>query len=403
MIFDFVSIAWSNLKKRKLRSWLTVIGIVISIATIFTLISLSLGLQDAVSEQFRLLGTDKFFIQALGQLAGPGVGGAVQLETSDVDVIEKVSGVNEASYMAISVVKVEYLDEFRYTYTVGIPLDKLNIYNEIQNSKPDEGRLLEKGDRGRVVLGSDYKYGNLFKRPVRVGDEVILNGKAFKVQGIMTPIGNPGDDRNVVMSIEDFRELYNSGERVDQIFVQVDVGENLTQVAERVDRRLMSFRNVDEKTKDFVVSTPEELLGSFQAILNVITAFLFGVAAISLFVGGIGIANTMYTSVLERTREIGTMKAIGAKNKNIYLIFTLESGMIGFAGGVLGVLLGMIVSKIVSYVALQTIGSDLFRAAFPASLIIGCLLFAFIIGALAGSIPSWKASKLSPVDALRYE
>src|SRR3989344_8161131 len=116
MIFNYFNLAWKSLKKRKLRSWLTIIGIIISIATIFTLISLSLGLQNAVSEQFRLLGTDKFFIQALGQLAGPGVGGAVQLETSDVDVIEKVSGVIVASYMAISVVKDENFDEFRNTY-----------------------------------------------------------------------------------------------------------------------------------------------------------------------------------------------------------------------------------------------------------------------------------------------
>jgi putative ABC transport system permease protein len=144
-------------------------------------------------------------------------------------------------------------------------------------------------------------------------------------------------------------------------------------------------------------------LSSFDAILNIITVFLVGIAAISLLVGGIGIMNTMYTSVLERTKEIGTMKAVGAKNSDILWIFLFESGLIGFIGGFMGVLLGYGISKTVEIIAITTLNTTLLRAAVPAYLIFGCLGFAFLIGALSGTIPALMASKLKPVDALRYE
>jgi len=148
-------------------------------------------------------------------------------------------------------------------------------------------------------------------------------------------VGNPADDKNIIMSFEDMQEMFNTQNRVEYIYIQVDAGEDIREVAARVEKRLMSFRGVNEKTKDFIILTPEELLGAFGIILDVITYFLLGIAAISLLVGGIGIANTMYTSVLERTKEIGVMKAIGAKNRDVLLIFLIESGYIGAVGDLL--------------------------------------------------------------------
>jgi putative ABC transport system permease protein len=131
--------------------------------------------------------------------------------------------------------------------------------------------------------------------------------------------------------------------------------------------------------------------------------FLVGIAAISLLVGGIGIMNTMYTSVLERTKEIGTMKAVGAKNSDILLIFLFESGLIGLIGGIIGTLLGLGISKTVEFIAITSLHTTLLQAAVPFYLVGGCLSFAFLIGALSGTIPALMASKLKPVDALRYE
>jgi len=166
---------------------------------------------------------------------------------------------------------------------------------------------------------------------------------------------------------------------------------------------LRKSRDVTEKTQDFTVLTPEEVLESFGTILNIVTSFLLGVAAISLLVGGIGIANTVYTSVLERTREIGVMKAIGAKNKDILYIFLIESGLIGLVGAIIGIAFGIGVVKTIEWIAVNQLATSLLRAAIPIPLILGLLAFGFLIGAISGIWPAWKATKVKPVEALRYE
>ena len=406
MIADYFKFALKNIRKRKLRSWLTILGIVISVAIIFFLISLSVGLRDAVNEQFRTLGTDKFFIMPKGQAGGPGSGGAVELSLKDVDTVEKIRGVKGAAYYNVGNSKIEYDREFRYYIVAGIPIEDNVVFNAMKESigwKIDEGRFLQKGDTGKAMIGSQYKYNNVFKKPIKAGDKIIINGQEFKVAGILQSVGNPGDDKNVFISYEDFKKLYNSGDRVDQIIVQVEAGENAKEVAERTKEKLTKARGLNEKTRDFEISTPEEILASLSTILNIITAFLVGVGAISLLVGAIGIANTMYTSVLERTKEIGTMKAIGARNSDILLIFLIESGFIGLIGGVIGILIGFILAKSVEFIAISYLATSLLKPAFPLYLIAGSLLFSFLIGSISGLLPARQASKLKPVDALRYE
>lgn len=404
MISDYFILALRNIRKRKLRSWLTLIGIFISIATIFVLIALSLGLQNAVEEQFRILGTDKFFVQPQGQLAGPGTGGAVELTQADLDVIKKVSGVRELSPWTGTSAKIEVHDEVRYVTVVGIDLETSDLFMETGAYKAEEGRVLKKGDEGNIMIGSHYKHNNLFKKPLSAGDNILINDKTeFKVRGILEPIGNPGDDRLIYMSIEDFRPLFNIPERVDTIVVQVESGEDIKEVAERTERKLRSSRDVTEKTQDFIILTPEELLESFGTVLNIITGFLLGVAGISLIVGGIGIANTMYTSVVERRKEIGVMKAVGAKNSDITLIFLIESGLLGLVGGIIGVILGIAIGKTIEYIAINQLGTTLLAVSFPVWLIVGCLAFAFLAGAISGTLPAIQAAKIKPTEALRYE
>ena len=398
---DYLKLAWKNLRKRKVRSGLTLVGIVISIAVIFTLISLSLGLREAINEQFKILGTDKLFINPKGT---SGVGsGAVEFTTADVDTIEKVRGVKDISYVAIGNAQVEFEKQKKYFMIMGLPLDKIGLYIDSANIKMDEGDYIKKGETGEVMIGYDYKYNQVFDKPVKTGDKIIINGKSFKVIGIVGSIGNPSDDKNIYMSYDDFKILFNSGEKVDSIIVQVTDQNQIQEISERINQKLIKFRGVTEKTKDFYISTPEELLASFDMILNIITAFLVGVAAISLFVGGVGIMNTMYTSVLERTKEIGTMKAVGAKNSDVLYIFLSESGLLGLVGGIIGIFLGYVISKTIEFIAVNSLNTNLLKAVFPMYLILGCLVFAFLIGALSGTIPALKASKLKPVDALRYE
>jgi putative ABC transport system permease protein len=403
MIKDYSRLAIKNLRKRKLRSWLTIIGIVISISVIFTLISLSLGLREAINEQFKILGTDKLFINPKGTSGAPGSSGAVEFTTTDVDVVEKVQGVKALSYATIGNAEIDFGKQKKYFNVFGLPLDKIQLYIDSASIKMDEGNVISTGETGKVMLGYDYKYSHIFDNPIKTGDKIKINGKEFKVIGIAESIGNPSDDKNIYMSEDEFKILFNSGERVDSIIVQVDNEKNIQQISDSINKKLIKSRGLTEKTKDFYILTPEELLSSFDTILNIITVFLVGIAAISLLVGGIGIMNTMYTSVLERTKEIGTMKAVGAKNSDILWIFLFESGLIGFIGGVMGVLLGYGISKTVEIIAITTLNTTLLRAAVPFYLIFGCLGFAFLMGALSGTIPALMASKLKPVDALRYE
>jgi len=404
MIIDYFKIALKNLRKRKIRSFLTLIGILIAIATIFILISISLGLQSSVEEQFRQFGTDKFFIEPLGQLAGPGTGSAVELTNRDIDVIEKILGVKDLSYWTIASAKIEFNNEIRYTTVIGIPLERSVVFLETGFYKPEEGKLLREGDEGKIMLGSQYKNNKFFRKQVRTANKIIINEKEFKVKTTLKTVGNPFDDRLIFMSLKDFRILFpEKKERIDQIAVQINNDENIQDIADRVERKLLKARDLTEKTRDFRILTPEEVLASFGIVLNILTAFLLGIAGISLLVGGIGIANTMFTSVLERTREIGVMKAIGAKNSDILIIFLIEAGILGLVGGALGIFIGFAVSKIIEYIAINQLGTTLLQAATPFYLIFGCLAFSFFIGAISGLLPAYQAIKVKPVEALRYE
>lgn len=404
MILDYFKIAVKNLGKRKLRTLLTMIGIFVSIATIFVLISLSLGLQGAVKEQFEALGTDKFFvIPGTGFLGPPGSVGGVILTEKDVEVVKKVRGVADLSYVTVANAEVEFVGQTKFFPVIGLPLGNIDVFKESGAWTTEDGLDLEEGDLGKAMMGSLFKTGNIFKKPVKPGDIIRINGERFKVSGIAKPLGNPGDDSTVLIPLEDLREIFNIPKRVDQIIVKVNEGEDVLEVAERTGKKLRQTRDVTEKTQDFIISTPEELLGSFQNILNIITVFLAGVAAISLFVGAIGIANTMYTSVLERTREIGVMKAIGAKNKDILMIFLIESGLLGLVGAIIGVGLGYGIAKTLEYIAINSLNTTLLQVATPPYLVIGSLLFGFLIGAASGVFPAMGASKINVVDALRYE
>ena len=404
MIRDYIKIALKNIKKRKLRAFLTLLGILIAIATIFMLISISLGLRNAVNEQFRLLGADKFFIQPQGQLGGPGTGGAVQLTEDDVKVVEKIAGVKEVSPWVATSAKVEFDKQTRYTSVVGIDLETADLFLENRAYEAEIGRVIKEGDTTDVMIGSQYLHNNFFSKPLKIGDRILINDKEeFKVRGILETIGNPGDDRLIYMPIDNFRDLFGIKDRLDTIVVQVNDEENIQEIADKAQKELLKKRGLTEKTRDFTILTPEELLGSFSGVLNIITAFLLSIAAISLLVGGIGIANTMYTSVLERTREIGIMKAIGARNSDILIIFLTESALLGLVGGIVGVALGILVSKTIEFIAINSLGTTLLQAAIPAYLVIGCLLFAALIGAISGTFPAYNATKVRPVEALRYE
>ena len=170
-------------------------------------------------------------------------------------------------------------------------------------------------------------------------------------------------------------------------------------MAEDIEEKLEDERG----TKDFSVQTVEQIRESIDRVLSLIQGIMIGVAALSLLVGGVGIMNTMYTSVIEKTREIGIMKAVGARNSHVMSIFLIESGLMGAIGGLIGITLGIFLGKIAEFGIGQMTGLTILEIAITPELIIGAMSFSFGIGALSGTLPARRAAKLKPVDALRYE
>ena len=401
---QYFKIALKNVRRRKIRSWLTMIGIFISISTIFLLISISLGLNSTIKEQFNKLGADKFFIEPRGQIAGPGTGGAVKITNEDVKIIEKISGIKEVSYWVIGSAKIENGNEVRFTNIIGIPLDRKNLWAEAGFIEVEYGEILKKGDSGKIDVGYQYYHKNIFKKPLEIGDKITINGENFKIKSNLKSIGNPVDDRIIYISIENFRKIFpEHKDRIDQIIVQVDENQDVKKIIDSVYKKLDKHRNIEDEKRDYNISTPEEILETLSSILNIITGFLIGIAGISLLVGGIGITNTMYTAVLERRKEIGILKSVGAKNSDILFIFSLESGILGLIGGIIGIVIGIILSKTLEFVAVNLLSASILKVVIPYYLIIGLLVFSFLIGVLSGFWPSWKATRISPVEALRYE
>ena len=404
MLQDYIGYVFENFRKRKMRTWLTMIGIFIGIAAVVALVSLGQGLQQFIDEQFEAFGTDKLIIQPKTGFAPPGSDlTTTEITSNDEEVVERTRGVIETTSFILENVKVEFNEQTRFHQLFSIPTDEgKKLYDEINQFEVQDGRDVRKGDKFKVLVGVGFIEDDLFQPNVKVGDKIEINDMEFKVIGHYERIGNSGDDRTLVITEEAMREIFNVGERVDFILARTAKSEKPSNVAVRVEKELRTSRDLEEGKEDFVVQTSEDFIESFQNILLAVQLVLAGIAAISLLVGGIGITNTMYTAVLERTKEIGIMKAIGARNSDILKIFLLESGILGLAGGIIGVALGIGFSKLVE-IAVSTTGNTFLKAAFPWYLVTGALLFAFLVGAISGAMPAIRASRLKPVDALRYE
>lgn len=400
---DYFFLAFNNLKRRRLRSWLTMIGIFIGIAAVVALISLGQGLQNTIEEQFEQLGSDKIIIMPKGMGPPGSAGGSLILTSKDIKVIENVRGVEYVSGYLVKQGQAKYKDESGIGFATGVTAEDFESMMEISGLGIIDGRGLKDDDKFKVVVGYNHIYKDTWDKPMQIGSTIEMEGYDFKVIGVLDKIGNPIDDSALYVIKDVLKEILNIEDEESQIIAKTASGFDPVDVAETIERKLRQFRGEKEGQETFIVQTSEQLLESFSNIFAVVQAVLIGIAAISLLVGGIGIMNTMYTSVLERTKEIGVMKAIGAKNSDILLIFLFESGLLGLIGGIIGIGIGIGLGKFTEYIALNALGTNLLQAAFPWYLIIGALSFSFLIGTLSGILPAMQAAKLKPADALRYE
>jgi putative ABC transport system permease protein len=405
MLIDYAKLAVKNLRHRQLRSWLTMIGIFIGIATVVALISLGAGLKAAIANQFNSLGTDRLVISAKGGDFGPpGQNTAVEVTEKDLAVIQRSANVRIATGRLLEPAQIEFNDKKNVEFVASLPDDpqERDLILEVQNTDPVVGRYPKRTDGYRVALGSNFaKKDNGYDKPVHVGDNILINGKKVEVVGILESRGNPQFDSSVIMNEGPMRELLNISDRYSMLVAEVASQEAVPQAKAAIEKDLRASRNVKERKEDFTVETSDDVIASFGVIIDGVTAVLIGIAAISLLVGGIGIMNTMYTAVLERTREIGIMKAVGATNEAVLSIFLMESGVLGLTGGAIGVLIGYLLGKLVEFAGAQALGPGIIQAQVTFPLVFGALAFSFLVGAIAGTFPAYEASKLPPVEALR--
>ncbi len=392
--------AISNLKKRKARSLLTIISILVGIATIFIFVSFGLGIYNYVNSFVTGSTADKITIMPKGS-GIPGLDQTFALIDSDVRAIERTSGVYEAEGMKWGVTEIYQTGTRKYAFVMGYNPEQTMML-EWGSMQIEKGRELTKDDKDKVVLGYNYMFDNkILPKSLDLNDKIRINGKDFIVVGFFESIGNPQDDINIYLTEESFSELFPEIEGYGMIIARGDIS-NLDRVVENIEKSLRKSRNLEEGKEDFTVSSFKDMLESYTSALDIIVAFIILIALISVLVSAINTANTMVTSVLERTKEIGVMKSIGARNSEIFKLFLFESGLLGFLAGVLGVALGASLAFIGEKILFE-LGYGFLKPYYSIWLFAGCILFATITGAISGIFPALNAAKTNPVKALRYE
>ena len=404
MIKDYFIFAWNSLTNKKLRSWLTLLGICIGVLAVVSLISLGDGLRDAVSSQFGIASLEILTIQAGGVGGGPPGTGVVNPLTKDtVTGIERLSSIDIVAGRILSSVQVEHNNVLNFNFAMSLPSGREgSLILEILDYTPSQGRLLRLDERGSVFLG--YNFGretNSFGKRIVAGNSILINNQRFRVAGIAERKGSFIFDNIILMEESELRSLVNQDEVVDIIVARPRGSISLEAAREDVQEFLRRDRSIRRgEQDDFTVQTPEGALSTVNTILTGVQIFVAMVASISIIVGAIGIVNTMTTSVLERKQQIGIMKSIGAKNSDIFMQFFIESGLMGLIGGIFGVILGTLIGFFGTLSLNTFIGSSTVPS-INIVLIVGALLGSFIIGAIAGIVPAIQAARQNPVDSLR--
>ncbi|MDP3987132.1 MAG: ABC transporter permease [Nanoarchaeota archaeon] len=389
-----------HLKKKKNRSLLTVLSILVGITTIFIFVSFGLGLYNYVNSFVSESSADKVFIQPKGS-GIPGIDQTITFTEDDLKKVETSSGVYSAEGAYIKVVQAEKNRAKKYVFLTSYDPDK-SLLTEMSNLEMYSGRELSKNDRGKVTLGYNYLLEDkIFPQGLEVNDKIDIDEREFTILGFYESVGNPQDDSNIYLNNEYFRSIYPEKKGYDLIVARVDTS-NIGQSVENIEKNLRQSRNLEIGEEDFFVASFEDLLESYTSAMNIIIGFVIMIALISVFVSAINTANTMITSVLERIKEIGVMKSIGARNSEIFKIFLFESTFLGLVAGILGVILGAIITSIAGKI-IDGLGWGFLQPHYSVGLFLGCIAFAAITGAISGVIPAINATRINPVDALRYE
>ncbi|MCW3990110.1 MAG: ABC transporter permease [Candidatus Bathyarchaeota archaeon] len=413
-LLDVIGMSIESLSERKFRFALNLLGIMIGIAAVTGLISLTQGMNNEITSQMGILGTSTITIIPGTQVAsmmessqeggfmGPSGGSSMFLSTSeldwrDVDILEKMPGI-DLIVPGVSGGQGVYV---RKGDTFSVSVEGItDAYFQINEADELlEGRELMRSDKAVVILG--YKLAYPFdgeEKYFGVGDRIKLttmvdkNEKtlSLRVLGILEEVGSSigpgGGDEGFLIPLRTYEQFFETGGEYTTIQVKAEDPDTINQLS----------AEIEDALEDVSVITSEVAMEMVNSIIGTIEAVLGGIAGISLMVAGVGIINTMTVSVMERTREIGVLKAIGARSSDVLMMFLTEAVLTGITGGTIGAVFGFILSKVVgNYVGVTS----------EVSLNLGviALFFAVITCVVSGLYPAWRASNLHPVEALRSE
>jgi len=391
-VMDLLTIAWNDIKHRPLRSLLTISAVVIGVASVFTLIATIQGLNNSIRAEFVKFGPNKVVVIP-GTITGANYG-ANYLTEEDVSAVENTPGVRYVLTLQTAQATAEAGQDTATITVFGVNPENFNrAFENLLGGYLKEGRTLDKQDRGKYVAFVGHTIAeNVFSKKILTGSTIYINGKPFRIIGIIKKTGGPLDTA-VYVPKKVFEDI--GGERGKYVRIMAESADP-EKTAERISTKLKRLHGIN----DFRVVTSEQAMQRVSQILQILGAFLVSVGAISLAIGAVGIMNTMYMNVAEKTREIGIMMAVGATKKQVMTIFLLEAGIIGAAGGVLGEMIGYAISSgIEMYVRGALLES--YNAFYSPVLIVGLLAFSFTVGVVAGIFPARSGANLSPVEAMR--
>ena len=394
-----IKFALKNLKEYKLRSFLTLMSIAVGIATIVSLIIISQSMEQAVGD--RLGGT----VDVIRVLPGHVVPGRDfvpygSFTEESARQVEKIDGVAATSTWMIEIAEAGYKGTLAPVELMGG--DPADIRGFLGGTvELAEGRLIKEGAHREAILStSTLEHINRWlNADLKVNDVLTLNGIEFTIVGVMAyDLAGVEVSHRLLISKEAVKEITSSDD-VMLMLVRVDNLGRVEEIEEQIEEKLDQIHGVSGLT---TAITAKRVLGQVGMVSLIIQAVVVGIAFIALIVGCLGIINIMLMSVMERTREIGIMKAIGATNKDILALFLVEASTISLMGGILGVLAGVAISFIVNTFISRFIITDMSLIIAP-EVLLGGLIIAVATGILGGLYPARRAAKMRPIEALRHE
>ena len=405
----FIKSSFKVLRANRNRTFLTILGIVIGIASVIVIMSVGAGAQSLILDQISSLGTDLVSITPgyTDENGPPATVYGIQVTTlkqKDTKALSKISEVKYIASYVEGIVTVQYQNQKEDTKVIGATAEYLNV----ETIDLDKGDFFSKSDEdgiSRVAVIGWQLAEDFFGDDDPIGQKIKVKKEIFKVIGVIEKRGSVGfenQDNLVVIPLGAAQKVIFGINYLHYIGMKVDGEDNVPYVSEQAKDIMRDQHDIDNPDKDdFTVYTTANFIETLSNITNALKFFLSAIAAISLLVGGVGIMNIMLVAVNERTREIGLRKALGATEKNIQMQFLIESIVVTLLGGVIGILLGALVSGGVAGVAAYLGYAWGFVITIP-SILMGVIVSG-LVGTIFGWFPAGKASKLEPVDALRYE